>query len=46
MIYTYGARSAENARRQAIEQCEKRGQPCEIVMVNDKWIGPAPQVSP
>ena len=38
MNYTYGASSVENARKQAVEQCEKRGQPCEAVMVNDAWV--------
>lgn len=37
---TYGSRTIEDARKAAIEQCEKRGQPCEVVMVNDRWIGP------
>jgi dienelactone hydrolase len=38
MNYVYGSSSAENARKAAVEQCEKRGQPCEAVMVNDAWI--------
>ena len=41
MTYTYGSGNAEDARKAAIEQCEKRGQPCEAVMVNDRWLGPA-----
>ena len=41
MTYTYGSGNAENARKSAVEQCEKRGQPCEVVMVNDRWLGPA-----
>ena len=38
MNYFYGANSAEGARKTAVEQCEKRGQPCEAVMVNDTWV--------
>lgn len=38
MSFTYGSSTVENARKQAIEQCEKRGQPCEAVMVNDAWV--------
>jgi dienelactone hydrolase len=38
MNYTYGASSVENARKQAVEQCEKRGQPCEALMLNDAWV--------
>ena len=41
MSSTYGARTIEDARKAAIERCEKRSQPCEIVMVNDRWVGPA-----
>jgi hypothetical protein len=37
---TYGARNAEDGRKSAIEQCEKRNLPCEAVMVNDRWLGP------
>jgi dienelactone hydrolase len=39
MNYVYGAGTAEIARKGAIEQCEKRGQPCEAVMINDAWVG-------
>ncbi len=42
MTYTYGSSTAENARKSAIEQFEKRGQPCEAVMENDRWLGAAP----
>jgi dienelactone hydrolase len=38
MNYTSGSSTVENARKGAIEQCEKRGQPCEAVMVNDAWV--------
>ena len=38
MNYIYGAGSVENARKTAIEQCEKRGQPCEAVILNDAWV--------
>jgi dienelactone hydrolase len=38
MNYFYGAGSTEIARKTAVEQCEKRGQPCEAVMVNDAWV--------
>lgn len=41
MSSTYGARTPEDARKAATESCEKRNQPCEIVIVNDRWIGPA-----
>lgn len=41
MTYIYGSGNAENARKSAVEQCEKRGQPCEAVMENDRWLGPA-----
>jgi dienelactone hydrolase len=37
---THGARSLEDASKAALESCEKRGQPCEIVMENDRWRGP------
>jgi dienelactone hydrolase len=36
----YGARSTEDAKKGALENCEKRGQPCELVMVNGDWVGP------
>src|SRR5262249_42053868 len=36
----YGSKALEDARKLAIEICEKRFQPCEIVMENDRWIGP------
>lgn len=42
MSSAYGTRTAEDARKSAIEQCEKQGQPCEALMVNDRWTGPAP----
>jgi dienelactone hydrolase len=41
MTYTFGSSSAESARKSAVEQCEKRSQPCEVVMENDRWLGPA-----
>ncbi len=40
MTYTYGASSVEAARKSSVEQCEKRGQPCEVIMTNDRWLGP------
>lgn len=40
---THGARTLEDARKAALEICEKRSQPCEIVMENDRWTGPAPE---
>jgi dienelactone hydrolase len=36
----YGARTLEDARKVALEICEKRSQPCEILMENHRWIGP------
>jgi dienelactone hydrolase len=42
MWTTFGASSPENARKGAIENCEKRGKPCEVIMVNDDWVGPLP----
>ena len=36
----HGTKSLEDARKLALEICEKRSQPCEIVMENDRWIGP------
>jgi len=36
----HGARSLEDARKLALEFCEKRSQPCEILVENDRWIGP------
>ena len=39
MSSTYGARTPEDARKFATESCEKRSQPCEVLMVNDRWIG-------
>ncbi len=41
MSSTYGARTLEDARKAATERCEKRNQPCEVMMVNDRWVGPA-----
>jgi dienelactone hydrolase len=41
MWATYGARTTEVARKAAVENCEKRGQPCEVLFVNDEWVGPA-----
>jgi len=41
MTETHGSRSLEDARKAALESCEKRGQPCEILMENDRWRGPA-----
>jgi dienelactone hydrolase len=38
---THGSRTLEDARKAALESCERRGQPCEIVMENDRWRGPA-----
>jgi dienelactone hydrolase len=37
----YGARSTEDAKKSVIESCEKRGQPCDLMMVNGEWVGPA-----
>ena len=39
MSSSYGTRTLEDARKAATEQCEKRSLPCEIVMVNDRWVG-------
>lgn len=39
MNYVFGASSLDVARKSSVEQCEKRGQPCEVVMTNDRWIG-------
>ena len=41
MSSSYGARTREDARKFATEQCEKRSQPCDVVMVNDRWAGPS-----
>jgi dienelactone hydrolase len=41
ITFTFGARSAEDGRKSALEQCEKRSLPCEAVMINDRWLGPA-----
>jgi hypothetical protein len=41
MWTTYGSRSPQDARKSAIENCEKRGKPCEVIMLNDDWVGPA-----
>jgi hypothetical protein len=41
MSATYGSRTSEDARKSATEQCEKRNQPCEAVMVNERWVGPS-----
>ena len=41
MSANWGARSAEDARQAAVTRCEKQNQPCEAVMVNDRWLGPA-----
>lgn len=38
---SYGTGVVDAARKAAVEQCEKRGQPCEVVMINDRWVGPA-----
>ena len=40
MTETHGSRALEDARKAALESCEKRGQPCEILMENDRWRGP------
>lgn len=37
---THGSRTLEDARKTALESCERRGQPCEILMENDRWRGP------
>ncbi|MEJ0077344.1 MAG: alpha/beta hydrolase [Alphaproteobacteria bacterium] len=42
MFETHGTRSIEDARKAALEACERRSQPCEVVMENDRWTGPAP----
>jgi dienelactone hydrolase len=42
MYSAYGTRTLDDARKSATEGCEKRGQPCEAVMVNDRWLGPEP----
>lgn len=39
MNYVFGASSLDVARKSSVEQCEKRGQPCEVVMTNDRWVG-------
>lgn len=41
MSETHGSRTLEAARKAAMESCERRGQPCEVVMDNDRWRGPA-----
>jgi dienelactone hydrolase len=38
---SFGSRSADEASRAALERCEKRGQPCDVVMINDRWLAPA-----
>jgi hypothetical protein len=35
----YSAPTIEAARRSALEACEAKGQPCGIVMENDRWVG-------
>jgi dienelactone hydrolase len=43
MSETHGSRSLEDARKAALESCERRAQqPCEIVMENDRWSGSTP----
>jgi dienelactone hydrolase len=39
---SFGAAKLDDVRKSAAEQCEKRGQPCEIIMVNDTWLGATP----
>jgi dienelactone hydrolase len=41
MWASYGVRSPQDARQNAVDNCEKRGKPCEVIMVNDDWVGPA-----
>jgi dienelactone hydrolase len=41
MATGYGSRTIEDARKSALQICERRGDPCEIVMDNDRWRGPA-----
>lgn len=40
MSETHGSKTLEDARKSALESCERRGKPCEIVMDNDRWVGP------
>jgi dienelactone hydrolase len=42
MSSSFSMRSLDDARKAAVDRCEQRGQPCEAVMANDRWIGPAP----
>lgn len=40
MSTSFGSRTADEASKSARERCEQRGQPCDVVMVNDRWVGP------
>jgi dienelactone hydrolase len=37
----HGASSVDGARKSAIDYCERNKGPCEILMENDRWGGPA-----
>jgi dienelactone hydrolase len=36
----HGSRTLEDARKGAVEQCQRTKPLCELIMVNDRWVGP------
>jgi dienelactone hydrolase len=36
----YGSRTIEDARKGAVEFCQRVKPACELIMVNDRWVGP------
>src|SRR3954463_3702644 len=40
--YNFGNRSIDESRKRSVESCEKRASAaCDVVMENDRWVGPA-----
>lgn len=42
MYVSFGAKTLADSRKSALEHCESKSKPCEILMENDRWSGPAP----
>lgn len=40
VIHWHGARTLEGARKGALEQCQRTKPACEVIMENDRWVGP------
>jgi dienelactone hydrolase len=40
LTHWHGARTVEGARKAALEHCQRTKPACEVIMENDRWVGP------